>query len=303
MASVMSGTGGTLVKAGSGTLTLTGANTYTGGTTIDAGILQAGSITAFGTATGASLTFGASSTGKVQLNGNSMTVIGLNSNATPGTPIVESGSGTAGTDTLTVNNAGTNTYAGVLQNGSTRLLALTKSGAGTLTLSGANTYTGVTNITGGTLALTADNAINGSSALNVYNGGTLDMTNASAIVNGAINTNKYTGTGTIIIGTGKTLTLLSANQSRLNVGAADASTYTLIITGSGTLNASAGSGIPINQAGWGGPGTATLQQEGCTITAPNMSIGSTGPGIYTIKGGALNLTGAIETKDSATAYD
>ncbi len=118
-----------------GTLTLSGPNTYTGGTIINAGILRAGSATAFGPATDASLTFGPDSTGTVQLNGNSMTVVGLHTDPTmPGTTYVENNSATAAT--LTINNATDNTFAGVFQKGAGGNLALTKIGAGKLTLTG-----------------------------------------------------------------------------------------------------------------------------------------------------------------------
>jgi autotransporter-associated beta strand protein len=59
-----------ITKNGASTLTLSGTNGYTGTTAVNAGILRAGSATAFGQATAASLLFGAGSTGTVQLNGN-----------------------------------------------------------------------------------------------------------------------------------------------------------------------------------------------------------------------------------------
>lgn len=145
-----------LTKAGAGTWVLSGVNTYTGGTTINAGTLQLGNANtssggALGKTTSASVTFGAGSTGKLQLNGNATTIIDLNTNATVGTPIIENGSSTT-TAILTVNTANTDTYAGLLQDGSSKTLGLTKSGSGTLILTGlTNSQTGITNINGGIL--------------------------------------------------------------------------------------------------------------------------------------------------------
>ncbi len=72
-----------------------------------------------------------------------------------------------GGNLLTVNSATTGTVAGVISGAG----ALTKTGAGTVTLTSANTYTGNTNVNGGTLS------VNGSvaSSANVFvnNGGTL----------------------------------------------------------------------------------------------------------------------------------
>ena len=65
-------------------------------------------------------------------------------------------SGTAAT--LTVNDAAANSFSGLITNGA-NALALTKTGAGTLTLSYANTDTGVTTINGGTLSIAADSGL------------------------------------------------------------------------------------------------------------------------------------------------
>ena len=267
-------TGTTTVNGG--TLVLSGPNTTTGTTTVNGGTLQAGSATAFGSAAYATLAFGASSTGKVQLNGNSMTVVGLNTNATVGTPILENGSGTAGTDTLTVNNAAANTFAGVLQDGSTRLLALTKGAAGTLTLSGTNTYTGGTTINGGTLLL--------SGAVNMPTTGTLQV-NAGGNFSLADGTVRNTTTAALSLSSGASLTFDwdSAGTVDNLSSTAPATTVTgsamgIIVnpvgtpTGGGTL-LSAGSGLQTGTANYflanNNNFTATLTQSDTAV-----SIGS-----------------------------
>jgi autotransporter-associated beta strand protein len=205
-----SGSGFAITKTASGALTLSGANTYTGSTTINAGTLIAGSATALGPAASATLIFGASSTGKFQLNGNNITVIDLNTNATVGTPMIESGSGAAGTDTLTVNTANTDIYAGVLQNGSTRLLALTKSDTGTLSLSGANSCTGATTIAGGTLTLGASGVLADASNM-MLNGGTFS-TGAAAGFTETVGTLALNDDSQISLGTGShSLTFAASN--------------------------------------------------------------------------------------------
>ena len=60
-----------LTKSGAGLMLLTGSNTYTGGTTVAAGILQVGSATALGTG---SLTING---GTLDINGNALGVGGL----------------------------------------------------------------------------------------------------------------------------------------------------------------------------------------------------------------------------------
>ncbi|MEI6656692.1 MAG: autotransporter-associated beta strand repeat-containing protein, partial [Verrucomicrobiota bacterium] len=172
---VLSGGGG-FIQSGTGTTLLVGANTYTGTTTINAGTLTAGNASAFGEATTASLVFGNGSTGKVRLNGNNLTVIGLNTNAAVGSPIIESGSGTAGTDTLTLDAWRTvsgalnpSSYGGVLRDGSTRQLALIKNGPSMLTLAGNNSYSGGTTVTGGTFTLANRNGL-GTGPLALANG-------------------------------------------------------------------------------------------------------------------------------------
>ncbi len=112
---------------------------------------------------------------------------GLTTNATVGTPFVENKSATPAT--LTVNGSSTNTYAGALQDSAGGgALSLTKSGAGTLKLGGANTYTGATTIGAGTLQFAQEASL--------YNNNHANWTVAKLVVNsGATAAFNVGGTG------------------------------------------------------------------------------------------------------------
>lgn len=88
-----------------------------------------------------------------------------------------SGSGSiivAGTEVLSADGAAS-TFSGVISGAG----GFTKSGLGTLTLSGINTFSGPLSASGGLLVLTGANAISG--AVNVNGGGELEIGNANAI--------------------------------------------------------------------------------------------------------------------------
>jgi len=132
----ISGAGG-MVKQGTGTLTLSGLNTFAGGVRIDAGLLLLGGAGAIPDQTALTLTGGA-----LDLNGQALTVSSL-----AGTGGVITNSSTA----LTVDAAGDTTFGGTLAGTG----SLVKRGAGTLSLGGSNTYSGETRIEGGTVRLPA----------------------------------------------------------------------------------------------------------------------------------------------------
>ncbi len=142
---------GGLVKAGDGILTLSGTNTFTGATSVDAGGLAIG-------------LGGLSNSSSVTLSGaNSRLFIGVNgttslhnlsgvSSANIRTDFTIAG-GTGGR-LLAVNQSVDGIYAGTFVEGGSRPISLIKTGAASLELSGTNSYTGATHVNEGILKVT-----------------------------------------------------------------------------------------------------------------------------------------------------
>ncbi|WP_077961429.1 fibronectin-binding autotransporter adhesin ShdA [Salmonella enterica] len=181
----LSGTG-SLVKIGTGELTLNGDNDYSGGTTIDDGVLIADNADLLGT--GAVANSGVLKVGEGELEN---TLSGTGSLVKTGTGELTlsgdndySGGTTIDDGVLIADNAdslGTGAVAnnGVLQVGDGELEntlsgsgSLVKTGTGELTLNGDNSYSGGTTITGGTLIAANVNALGGG---DVDNAGTLKL--------------------------------------------------------------------------------------------------------------------------------
>lgn len=189
VAGVVSGTGA-VSKFDSGTLSLNAANTYSGGTLINGGTVSTNNNSGFGTGTvtlsgGAGITSTASNTisNNLNLTGNGSlanittagTLTNYGSNTLTMSSATQSGAVNLSNDntgrTLTVNTGiVTSTISGAIGNGGTTAGNLTKSGAGTLVLSGNNTYTGTTTISQGTVQLGASNRLADTSSVNLASG-------------------------------------------------------------------------------------------------------------------------------------
>ncbi len=195
---------GWITKLGANTLTLSGANSHSGATNLSAGVLKAGSTTAFSQSSDITVSAGAT----LDLAGFSNDVGSL---AGAGT-VTNSGAAT----TLAIRSNTNTTFSGVIQDGA-GALSLNKSFAsGTLTLTGGNTYTGGTTISAGTLQL-GDGGTTGSVVGNILNNSTL-----------AINRSDTYGLWNVISGTG------SFTKSGTNtIGLLADNTYTGVTTISG----------------------------------------------------------------------
>ena len=147
---------GYITKAGAGSLTLSGTNTYIGGTLINAGSLILGAANVLSDNTWVQL---ANTDGAIlNLNDNNDTIGAILGGGTAGGNII------LGSGNLTINQIyrygasigdQNTTYAGVISGTG----SVTKTGYGYLTLTGNNTYTGTTSVSAGALIISGSGNI------------------------------------------------------------------------------------------------------------------------------------------------
>ncbi len=239
---LISGTG-IVNKNGSNALTLTRANAYDGATNVNAGTLILGNATALGSAVG----------GTVVANGatldlNAQTVVGEKLTSIQGAGVggfaLTNTAGAAASFSGDVALGGATTIGGAVNNDITiggsiggGAQNLTKAGGDRLILTGVNTYTGTTTVTGGELRV---NGVLSSAAVTVQSGATLSGTGnllgAVTISNGG-SLNPGTSPGTITVGS---LVLNAASTSNFELatpGVVGGPTNDLVnVTGALTLN-------------------------------------------------------------------
>ncbi len=301
-----------LLKSGAGTLALGGVNTFTGGVTVGNGTLSVATVGNSGAnsnlGTNGTINLGSTTTtGVLTYTGVGETsdkILNLNG-TTGGATITQSGTGAlkftsdltatgVGLKTLTLQGstaAATGEISGKIVDSSSGATSLVKAGTGTWTLSGANTYTGLTDVQGGTLAYGIDNVIADAASVKV-SGGTLSLTTFSDTVAGV----QLTG-GSV---TGTTGVLTSTSAYDLQNGSVSA-----ILGGSVAANKTAAGTVTLSGANTFSGGlnlSAGLLALGTnsTVSGGVVTSGPVGTGLLTISTGATLRSSAATTGGDRT---
>ncbi|MDD2777142.1 MAG: autotransporter-associated beta strand repeat-containing protein [Gallionella sp.] len=278
-----SGTGSSLVSAGIATnvtgviqdsatsmLTLSGANPYTGTTTINGGTLSAGAFSAFNPNSVVMLANTAGAT--LDLAGFNVSIASLSGGGATGGNVVL---GTNGSLMLGGNNAST-TFAGVISGAG----SLTKSGTGTLTLTGANTFTGATLIQAGTMKLGNASALGTVAAgTTVQSGATLDL-NGQSVGAEALTLNNTVAGGSGVGGLG-TLINSAATAASLSGTINLSGTFVSIVANNGDMTLSGNILGASTTLILDGANAASTVSGSISTTG---SVGKLGSGTWTLSG-------------------
>ena len=236
--------------AGTTAVTLSGANLYTGSTTLTAGTLNFNNAAAIGTgtfiinggtlnnSTGAAIT---DSKNNAQTWGGDFTFTGTQS-LNLGTGAVSLGANAGAARTITV-NANTLTVGGIISNGTngtTPTRAIIKAGNGALALTGANTFSGGMTINAGFVRLATSGSAGGTGTIIVNSGGTLvgasgtTFTSPITLNAGATLGDSAAGTYSGAVNFSGNATLRTADPQ--NPTASQDMIFTGTLTGNGNIN-------------------------------------------------------------------
>jgi autotransporter-associated beta strand protein len=260
---------GTLTDTGAGTLILTGNNGFTGAVKINSGTLDVASTNNLGNA---------GSGNRLVFNGGAMLLTGTYSS---GRSVLLSQTGTIDT------NGNVGTISGTISSSG----GLVKQGAGTLQLTVANTYTGLTTVTGGALGIASDAALGGGNGVATVTTSSTGSNTATltAIPAGLAVGSNFLGTTVTAIDTTSNIVTLAANAStNLSSGTASFSTAFPVTVDGGALVAI---------------GAVTLSESNSTGVASsmirNVTVGSNG-GTFSAGSSAMAIPGVISGPGSVS---
>jgi autotransporter-associated beta strand protein len=269
-----------LVKTGTGALLLAASNNYSGGTTINNGVVQFGNSAALARS---AVTI---NSGELDLNATSAAVLSLNGGT--GT-IVSDENSTPGTSVLTIGASG-GTFGGTIRDGlngrqvSLKVTSPWNGGINEFTLTAPNTFSGITSIPG---------------ALMITNGLALQNSTWDTSGSGIFDLTEL-GSGTVTLGglqgDGTTLPALDGNSIFLRVGNNNTNTtFTGAIGGYQTL-AKIGSGTLTM--------TGTISTAIGSVEVDSGTLVLSGTGLYTggttVEGGTLILTNPAAIEDGTS---
>lgn len=315
-----------------GVLNLSGTSTYTGGLALNGGTLNLNSATALGAAS-STLTINGGTVGNTSGaavaigNGNAIVVnadfaatVSANAPLDLGTGAVSLGTA-AGTARVITVGPGTLALGGSIADGTTAT-GLTKAGAGTLTLGGANSHTGLTLVTAGNLRVRSNGALGSTAAgTQVDANARLQLENNVTITGEALSTpylENVSGSnvwnGSLRAALLATLTLDAASGSLLitgdvNAASTDNTAHTFNLTGSGTgeIRGVVSNTLTVNKSGsgtWVFAGANTYTNV-TNVNAGSLQVGKagsgqTGSGAVTVGGNATLLGTGIVRGSSFT---
>jgi len=272
---VIEGSGG-LTKVSADTLVLSGVNTYTGSTLVEAGLVElTGSLVGTTVKVSSGATLDVINAGLA--DGTDAEVLGTLQVRNDETIDTLTGSGSVFLDgsELTLNSGN---FSGVISGGG----SLEKVSTGSLILTGANTYTGPTDVRAGILELSGSGSLV-SSPVTIATGATLNNLNGGFSAAATVNNH-----GTLHLGTSDDTILALVNTGALTgSGTLTAATYQL--DGGSVINANLGTGVVTTG------GTVVLNGTSLagTVNIPLGSILTLGSAERIVDTATVNLDGTL----------
>ncbi|MES2695376.1 MAG: autotransporter-associated beta strand repeat-containing protein [Verrucomicrobiota bacterium] len=319
----ISGTGG-LIKDGASTWILSGTNTYSGGTTVKAGLLRVTTAQALGAAgltilRGGTLEFAAAvptdfslqaiqvqtsstiqsgalfsggsamhSMGSMKIGDATLTVApGINSG---GSASISTSSVTLeGNATLQVQAGASATFGSVSETGGSR--NFTKTGAGALIFSGTSSLTGILQLNAGSLSVLNTGTLGSSSLRLVVNGGSLSLANASQTIG------SLSGTGGSINLSGHSLTI--AQSGSTSFSGSFSGSGSMVFSGGGSVTLSGGGSV----AGGLQISAASSVRLGANNGIPNYSQITFNSGTFAGNGFSYTTAAGVQVLPGGGTFD